>query len=70
MASDADPLEWWKNSDLHVARRYIAIPASAAEVERLFSYAGVFTGSVRRSNFKHSTLAAQVYVKYTNIGEL
>ena len=43
---DIDPMEFWKTEQLHypgvamLARNYLAIPASSATVERVFSRAG------------------------------
>lgn len=43
---DNDPLEWWRQHQLnfsrlsHLARKYLAIPATSAPSERVFSVGG------------------------------
>ena len=45
-----DPLQWWKLNQAsfpilaRVARKYLAIPASSAAAERMFSYTGMRVG--------------------------
>jgi hypothetical protein len=52
-ATDVDPLEWWQAMapDLpclaEFARRYLAVPATTAESERLFSLAGAVVSPMR-----------------------
>jgi hypothetical protein len=50
---DSNPLVWWKKYDVtfpylaQVARRYLAMPATSAPVERLFSVAGQVVTATR-----------------------
>ena len=60
-------LNWWKNHSgmfpnlSKMARQYLAMPASSAGVERLFSAAGRMHDSFRKST-KEATLQAQLCV--------
>jgi hypothetical protein len=51
--SDADPLDWWrKNEDrfpkiARIARQILALQASSANVERVFSHAGTIINDLR-----------------------
>ena len=66
-----DVLEWWKkHADVFpnlskMARQYLAMPASSAGVERLFSAAGRMHSSFRK-NTKEDTLEMQLVV-YQNM---
>jgi hypothetical protein len=56
-----DPLAWWRKHEKEfpllsrLARKYLAIPATSASVERLFSTAGYFAGN-RRSKLQPAIL--------------
>ena len=63
-----DLLGWWK---LHahmfpalarMARQFLALPASSAGVERLFSSAGTINGNLRK-NTKEATMQSLLFVK-------
>lgn len=62
-----DILTWWKSHAgmfpnlARMARQYLALPASSAGVERLFSAAGRMHDSFRKST-KEVTLQAQLFV--------
>jgi hypothetical protein len=62
-----DVLEWWKTHShmfpnlSKMARQYLAMPASSAGVERLFSAAGRMHSSFRK-NTKEDTLEMQLVV--------
>jgi len=58
---DEDPLTWWSYNATkfphvaYMAKYYLSIPGSQAEVERMFSIAGVFT-RLHRVNMGNETL--------------
>ena len=66
------PLKFWKNCNLCsmftlVAKKVLAIPASSAYVERLFSYAGLNKGKLRTSMVADIVEACiLVYKHHTN----
>ena len=64
----ADPLEWWKNYAAELptlaslARKYLAIPASSAAVERMFSYTGNRVGK-KDTRLDDENLLALMHVR-------
>jgi hypothetical protein len=67
-ASPGDPLRWWKeNSNAlpnlsKLARKYLAIPATSAPSERLFSVAGL-TISEQRSTLRPDNAETLIFLK-------
>ena len=67
-SDDFDLLSWWRQHQAmfpnlaKMARQYLALPASSAGVERLFSAAGDMHGSKRKSTHE-DTLAHMLNVK-------
>ena len=65
---DTNPLDWWKihsNQFPHLAkmaRQFLAMPASSASPERLFSAAGKMHDG-QKKNTKEDTLSLQLEVK-------
>ena len=65
---DSDPLEFWRLNDRHfpvlsvLARRYLAIPASSASSERLFSRLKLIATSARQNLSSH-TLCQLLFVE-------
>ena len=65
---DTCPLEWWRLHEFELphlakmARQFLAMPASSAGVERLFTAAGTMHDDFRKST-KEDTLAMQLEVK-------
>jgi hypothetical protein len=66
---DLDILKWWKEHETslghdlgRMARQFLAIPATSAAVERLFSKAGLNHGDLRKSThevtLQHILMAA------------
>ena len=55
VANDTDPLMWWKQHQeefprlARMARQYLAVPASSASPERLFSSVGLVKSDLRGS---------------------
>ena len=53
VANDTDPLMWWKQHQeefprlARMARQYLAVPASSASPERLFSSVGLVKSDLR-----------------------
>ena len=53
VAKDADILIWWKVHEPNfpllskLAKKYLAVPATSTESERLFSYAGLVVNYLR-----------------------
>ncbi len=64
---DDEVLEWWKSHQSmfpylsRMARQFLALPASSAGVERLFSRSGETHGD-KRKRLKEETLASLMYV--------
>ena len=62
-----DPLKWWKKwgskfpNLAQLARRYLAMPATSAPVERLFSVAGL-VATAKRSRLAPSTVSLLVFL--------
>ena len=62
-----DPLQWWKKwgskfpNLAQLARRYLAMPATSAPVERLFSVAGL-VATAKRSRLAPSTVSLLVFL--------
>jgi hypothetical protein len=62
-----DLLAWWKKNSImwpnlsRMARQYLALPASSAAVERLFSSGGQMHGNLRK-NTKEDTLHMMLYI--------
>ena len=67
---EANPLVWWKKYDVNfpnlsqVARRYLAIPATTAPVERLFSVTGQVV-TVKRNRLCPETVTLLVFLHET-----
>lgn len=65
---DTCPLEWWRLHEFELphlakmARQFLAMPASSAGVERLFTAAGTMHDDFRKST-KEDTLSMQLEVK-------
>ena len=63
-----DPLEWWKNNmvkyDLvsHLARLYLAIPATSAPSERIWSRAARIL-TLKRARLKEEVVARMMYIR-------
>jgi hypothetical protein len=53
LSNDTDPLMWWKQHQqefprlVRMARQYLAVPASSASPERLFSSVGLVKSDLR-----------------------
>jgi hypothetical protein len=66
---DTDPLEWWRLNRRRyptlavLARRYLAIPASSASSERLFSRLKL-TATATRQGMSAETLCELLFVSY------
>lgn len=64
---DTDPLQWWKRNELRfkslstAARKYLAIPATSAPSERVFSVAGNICNR-RRASLSPENLDALVFL--------
>ena len=61
-----DPLEYWRgvnNVLSKVALQILAVPASSAPVERIFSHAGLIL-TAKRTKMKDDLLSALVKAKY------
>ena len=62
-----DPLQWWKKwgskfpNLAQLARRYLAMPATSAPVERLFSVAGL-VATAKRNRLAPSTVSLLVFL--------
>ena len=62
-----NPLDWWKKwgskfpNLAQLARRYLAMPATSAPVERLFSVAGL-VATAKRSRLAPSTVSLLVFL--------
>jgi hAT family C-terminal dimerisation region len=65
---DKNPLEWWKNNAEYyallaaVARKWLAVPASSAASERLFSAAGLVV-TKKRTSLKAERVESLVFLK-------
>ena len=57
-----DALKWWKDNDskfrnlARMARQYLAVPASSASVERLFSSVGLVKSDLREKLLDKTTV--------------
>lgn len=66
--ADADPLLWWKTNQQsyprlsYLALVFLCIPASQADVERIFSVAGILT-ALRRSSLSVEKLNMMIYLQ-------
>lgn len=67
---DLDVLAWWRDTGEKIfpriavmARQYLAIPASSATAERVFSYAGLKLSDLRKS-LLDGTLEAIMWAKW------
>ena len=64
---NCNPLMWWKANDVHLpyfsilSRRYLAMPATSAPVERLFSVAGQIV-TAKRSRLDPETVTLLVFL--------
>ena len=62
-----NPLDWWKKwgskfpNLAQLARRYLAMPATSAPVERLFSVAGL-VATAKRNRLDPSTVSLLVFL--------
>ena len=67
MPLDDDPLEWWKDQvDLpllsSLAKKYLCIPATSVESERVFSTAGDIV-TATRSVLSHEHIDQLIFLK-------
>lgn len=68
----ADALEWWKVHDsrfpslARMARQYLAVPASSASVERLFSSVGLVKSDLRERLLDKTTTDI-MFAKYNSV---
>ena len=68
LANDTDPLMWWKQHQqefprlARMARQYLAVPASSASPERLFSSVGLVKSDLR-GRLLDSTLIDVMWAK-------
>ena len=71
LARDAPILTWWKEHAAQfpylsqLARRYLAMPATSASVERLFSVAGQIV-TAKRARLHPDTVTLLVFLQYVS----
>jgi hypothetical protein len=72
--SFGDPLEWWKRTQLkypylaRLARLYLAVPATSAPSEKIWSRASIIL-TLKRANFKAKVSQRIMFIK-ENLGIL
>ena len=71
VANDTDPLMWWKQHQeefprlARMARQYLAVPASSASPERLFSSVGLVKSTILTHDYicnSHTPVLTHDYI--------